>query len=98
MPRRTQSNNNGRQLALALDPRANSANGPALFAAYRRLDLSRRLSFEQVMSDRAYAIGVRNLADAIARRGTCRNPKTRACGETAQDSNTPSSSRTDVNH
>jgi hypothetical protein len=27
----------------------------------------RHLAFEQVMSDRAYAIGVRNLADAIAR-------------------------------
>lgn len=33
----------------------------------------RHLAFEQVMSDRAYAIGVRNLADAIARRWASRN-------------------------
>ncbi|MCX7140098.1 MAG: hypothetical protein NT123_03150 [Proteobacteria bacterium] len=42
-----------------------------LRSAYRRLELSRRLSFEQAMSNRAYAIGVRNLADAMARRGAC---------------------------
>jgi hypothetical protein len=33
-----------------------------------RLQLSARLSFEQVMSDPAYAIGIGNLADAMARR------------------------------
>lgn len=40
----------------------------ALRMAYRQLELSRRLTFEQVMSDRALAIGVRNLAEAMARR------------------------------
>jgi hypothetical protein len=41
--------------------------------AYTRLELSQRLSFEQAMSNRAFAIGVRNLADAMARRGSCSN-------------------------
>ena len=40
----------------------------ALQAAYVRLELSRFLTFEQAMSEPAYAIGIRNLADAIARR------------------------------
>lgn len=31
----------------------------------------RTLAFEQIMHDRAHAIGVRNLADAIARRWAC---------------------------
>lgn len=47
---------------------AHLARESALRAAYVRLQLSARLSFEQVMSDPAYAIGIRNLADAIARR------------------------------
>ena len=33
----------------------------------------RTLSFEQIMHDRAHAIGVRSLADAIARRWACGN-------------------------
>ena len=56
-------------LDLELDPAAQSARDSALRAAYVRLRLSARLSFEQVMSDPAYAIGIRNLADAMTRRG-----------------------------
>ncbi len=57
-----------RQIPLDLDPTAHLARESALRAAYVRLQLSARLSFEQVMSDPVYAIGIRNLADAIARR------------------------------
>jgi hypothetical protein len=57
-----------RQIPLDLDPAAQLARESALRAAYVRLQLSARLSFEQVMSDPAYAIGIRNLADAMARR------------------------------
>lgn len=59
-----------RQLALDLDPdpAAQAAREAALRAAYRRLQLSVRLSFEQVMSDPSYAIGIRNLAHAMAQR------------------------------
>jgi hypothetical protein len=53
------------QLSLALD---SAGTEPALRAAYRRLAISRRLSYEQAMSFRAYEIGIRNLAEAIARR------------------------------
>ena len=59
----------GKQIPLASDLMEISAGEPALLAVYRRLDLSRRRSFMQVMSDRTYAIGVRNLTVAIARRG-----------------------------
>jgi len=57
-----------KQIALDLGPMVSTANESALRAAYVRLELSRFLSFEQAMSDAAYAIGIRNLADAIARR------------------------------
>jgi hypothetical protein len=56
-----------RQLPLAFESAASAAE-PALRAAYRRLAISRRLSYEQAMSHRAYEIGIRNLAEAIARR------------------------------
>ena len=56
------------QIPLDLDPAAGSARASMLRAAYVRLRLSRRLSFEQVMSEPVYAIGIRNLAHAIARR------------------------------
>jgi len=56
------------QIPLDLDPADQSARDSALRAAYVRLRLSARFSFEQVMSDPAYAIGIRNLADAMARR------------------------------
>ena len=58
----------GKQIPLALNPMGTLDGASVLRTAYTRLELSRRLSFEQVMSNRAYAIGVRNLADAIARR------------------------------
>ena len=67
MHRHTQSASE-RQIPLDLDPTAYLARESALRAAYLRLHLSTRLSFEQVMSDPAYAIGIRNLADAMARR------------------------------
>ena len=57
-----------KQIPLDLDPTAHLARESALRAAYVRLQLSARLSFEQVMADPAYAIGIRNLADAMARR------------------------------
>ena len=39
----------------------------ALRTAYERLELSRFVTFEQAMSERTYATGIRNLADAISR-------------------------------
>jgi hypothetical protein len=57
------------QLPLALEPAANSSGESALRAAYRRLPIAHRLSYEQAMSRAAYAIGIRNLAEALARRG-----------------------------
>jgi hypothetical protein len=59
-----------KQIPLNLEPTANPAGESALRAAYKRLELLRCLTFEEVMSNRALAIGIRNLADAIARRGT----------------------------
>jgi hypothetical protein len=70
MRHRTQSAS-GNQIPLAFNfPVAGLEGTSVLRAAYTRLALSRRLSFEQAMSNRTYAIGVRNLAEAIARRGT----------------------------
>lgn len=63
----------GKQIPLALNLMANPESKSVLHTAYRRLELSRHLSFEQVMSNRVYAIGLRNLADAIVRRGACGN-------------------------
>lgn len=56
------------QLALAFESAAGPEAESALRAAYRRLAISRSLSYEQAMSERAYEIGIRNLAEAIARR------------------------------
>ena len=69
---RTQSDS-AKQIPLALNPTAGLDSSSVLRSAYTRLQLSRRLSFEQAMSNRAYAIGVRNLADAMARRVACAN-------------------------
>jgi hypothetical protein len=57
-----------KQTVLDLGPMVSPTSESALRAAYVRLELSRFLSFEQAMADPAYAIGIRNLADAIARR------------------------------
>lgn len=70
MHHRTQSGS-GQQIPFAFYPMTSVDSTSVLRRAYTRLELSRRLSFEQVMSNRAYAIGVRNLADAMAHRGAC---------------------------
>ena len=44
------------------------ASESALRAAYVRSELARYLSYEQAMSRPAYAIVIRNLAEALARR------------------------------
>jgi len=56
------------QIPLDLDPAVRLARESRLRAAYARLQLARHLSFEQMMAHPVYAIGIRNLADAIARR------------------------------
>ena len=85
--RRHNQSGSWKQLPLAFNPMTNPASASVLRAAYSRLRLSRRLSFEQVMSDRALAIGVRNLAGAIAHRGASGNPakSTPATNEIAKD-------------
>ena len=67
MRRHTRSGSD-KQIPLALNLMAGPESTRVLRTAYTRLELSRRLTFEQVMSNRAYAIGVRNLADAMVRR------------------------------
>ena len=59
----------GKQIPLAFNPMAIPERKSVLYMAYGRLELSRHLSFEQVMANRVIAIGVRNMADAITRRG-----------------------------
>jgi hypothetical protein len=66
--RRHAQSGSDKQIPLALHLLAGPESTSVLRTAYTRLELSRRLTFEQVMSNRAYAIGVRNLADAIVRR------------------------------
>ena len=56
------------QIALKPDSMDLPTIESALRAAYARLELSRHLGFEQAMADPAYAIAIRNLADALARR------------------------------
>lgn len=69
MHRHTQSDS-GKQTPLAFNLMSNPESKSGLRTTYRRLELSRHLTFEQVMSNPALAIEIRNLADAIARRGT----------------------------
>lgn len=57
-----------RQIPLDLGPIAYPGSESVLRTAYGRLELSRYLTLEQAMSDPAYAIGIRNLADAIVHR------------------------------
>jgi GH24 family phage-related lysozyme (muramidase) len=66
--RRSASSVPAAQIPLGLEPTADPASESALRAAYRRLELSRRLAFEDALADPAYAIGIRNLAEATARR------------------------------
>ncbi len=56
------------QIPLDLEPSADTSAESALRDAYERLRLARNFSFEEAMSEPVYAIGVRNLAEAIARR------------------------------
>ena len=66
--RRHAQSGSAQQIPLAFYTMPAPEGMSALRRAYTRLELSRRLSFEQAMANRTYAIGVRNLADAIARR------------------------------
>jgi hypothetical protein len=63
----------GKQCQLAFDPNTMHANKLPLRLAYERLQLSRQLTFEQAMSVPIFAIGIRNLADAMTR--PVRNPR-----------------------
>ena len=56
------------QIPLDLGPLVNPTHEATLRAAYRRLDISRSLTLEQAMHDTLYAIGIRNLAEAMERR------------------------------
>jgi hypothetical protein len=56
------------QIPLELDPLTDPTQESTLRAAFGRLEISRRLTLEQAMHDTAYAIGIRNLAEAMARR------------------------------
>lgn len=58
----------GSQIPLALEPVDGPQAESVLRGEYRRLPISRRLSFEQAMADTALAICIRNLAEAKARR------------------------------
>jgi hypothetical protein len=57
------------QIPLALEPVDSPQPESAFRSEYLRMQISRRLTFEQVMADTALAICVRNLAEARARRG-----------------------------
>ncbi len=61
----------GKQVSLAISPMAIAERGFPLHLAYGRLEPWRQPNFEQVMAKRVIAIGVRNMADAITRRGCC---------------------------
>jgi hypothetical protein len=74
--RRLEASPAAAQMPLGLEPPIDAASESALRSAYRRLDISRRLTFEQAMSDAAYAIGIRNIAIARERR-FCRSRRAR---------------------
>ena len=57
-----------RQTQISFDLMEQPMSASPLRVAYARLELSRNLSFEQAMANPVYAIGIRNLADAMARR------------------------------
>lgn len=63
------------QMALGLEPAADAGSEVSLRRAYRRLELSRRKTFEQALSNRAFAIGVRNVAEVLARRIGASGPR-----------------------
>jgi hypothetical protein len=55
------------QLALGLSSEAEPLE-TSLRRAFAQLDISRRLTFEQAMAERSFAIGIRNIAEAHRRR------------------------------
>jgi hypothetical protein len=58
------------QMTLPLSPTPiDPASESALRAAFKRLALARRMSFEEAIARPALAIGIRNLAEASAKRG-----------------------------
>ncbi len=59
-----------RQMPLAFEPATSLQAQSAMRGVYRRMRISSRLTYEQVMSDPSLAICVRNLADAVLRRHT----------------------------
>lgn len=71
------------QMPLALEHVDSLQAESALRSEYRRMRLSRRLTFEQVMSDTALAICIRNLAEAAARRRSARRGRSRTLPRTA---------------
>jgi hypothetical protein len=58
------------RIAVNLEPMVSTGGKPALRAAFERLELSNFLTLEQAMLDPAYAIGIRNLAEALMRWGS----------------------------
>jgi hypothetical protein len=62
------------QIPLALEPVDSAQAESALRGEYRRMQISRRLTFEQAMADTALAICIRNLAEATARRRRPEHP------------------------
>lgn len=62
------------QIPLALESVDSLQAESALRSEYRRMQISRRLTFEQVMSETALAICIRNLAEAAARRRSQEHP------------------------
>jgi hypothetical protein len=63
------------QMSLGLELEADACSEAALRAVYRRLELSRRKTFEQALSSRAFAIGVRNVAGVLVRRINASRPR-----------------------
>jgi hypothetical protein len=55
-------------MLLGLEPTASPRSESALRAAFDSLEISHKLTFEQAMADPAYAICIRNLAEATAKR------------------------------
>ena len=68
------------QLPLGLGTGSDVDGEARLRTAFGRLDISRRMSYEQAMADRACAIGIRNFAEAVERRRRPRSGhRRRAC-------------------
>jgi len=77
---RTAPHSPERQLPLAFEPPGRLQAESAMRGVYRRMRISKRLTFEQVMADTSLAICVRNLADAALRRRCTLRPWPRTEG------------------